>query len=54
MLPDVPQTSLSGKDSLCTTVICMLYLLRVLSGPVDVVAPGNDDGKLVTDTQSGI
>ncbi len=25
----------------------MLYLLSVLPGPVDVVAPGDDDGKLV-------
>lgn len=25
------------------------YLLSVLPGPVDVVAPGNDDGKLPTD-----
>lgn len=32
----------------------VLYLLSVLPGPVDVVAPGNDDGKLVTDTQSSV
>lgn len=30
------------------------YLLSVLPGPIDVVAPCNDDGKLVTDTQSSI
>lgn len=32
----------------------MLYLLSELSGPVDVVAPGDDDGKLVINTQSSI
>lgn len=30
----------------------VLYLLGVLPGPVDVVAPGNDDGKLPIDQQS--
>lgn len=30
----------------------ILDLLRVLPGPVDVVAPGNDDGKLVTEQYS--
>lgn len=34
--------------------VWVLYLLSVLPGPVDVVAPGNDDRKLVTDTQSSI
>lgn len=31
-----------------------LYLLRVLPGPVDVVTPGDDDGKLVIDKQNNI
>lgn len=32
----------------------VLYLLGVLPGPVDVVAPGDDDGELATDAQSDI
>lgn len=34
--------------------VWVLYLLSELPGPVDVVAPGDDDGKLEKDQQNSI
>lgn len=49
----------SGKNNTLHPVLNMpsvmvLYLLGILPGPVDVVAPGDDDWKLPTDQQSTI
>lgn len=53
------EVCVSGKNTRLHPVlnrlsVMVLYLLSELPGPVDVVAPGDDDWKLPTDQQSTI